>query len=122
MRVDQDVFVFQVPKKRGFFDRTTPTLLRIHAYARTRVHPIISRALREALHPSCRLALAPAPSCSLPRQIFISRAPAAPLWNPRRPLLLRLIPKRDVIFYLRCLRILSFSLLNVVSLNLEFFS
>lgn len=79
MRVDvgQDVFVFQVPKREDFSRPYNSTLVRIHAYARTRVHPIISRVLREALHPSRRLALAP--SCSLPRQIFISRAPAASL-------------------------------------------
>lgn len=55
-----------------------PDLAHIHAYARTRVHTIISRALREVLHPSRRLALAPGIlSRSLTRQIFISRTPAA---------------------------------------------
>lgn len=50
-----------------------PDLVRIHAYARTRVHAIISRALRKVLHPSRRLALAPAPSCALSRDKYLYR-------------------------------------------------
>lgn len=55
-----------------------PDLVRIHAYARTRVHAIISRALRKVLHPSRRLALAPAPSRALSRDKYLyTRTPAA---------------------------------------------
>jgi len=50
-----------------------PDLVRIHAYALTRVHAIISRVLREVLHPSRRLALVPAPSRALSRDKYLYR-------------------------------------------------